>query len=386
MLTGCPELTTLDREDALICFEDHIRSLERELEDEQKRERRRMDRQQRKNREAFIVLLEELHEQGQLHSMSMWSELYLMISKDDRFHSMLGQSGSTPLDLFKFYIENLKGRYQEDRKVISDILSSQNFTVSTTTSFETFANVLAEDKRYLELDPGNIKQAYNRYCEKALSAEREKLRAEAKKIHKTESAFRMMLRELTDPAVTLDSKWEDVKSRIEDKDEFKAIDNEEERERLFADYLEILEEVCQHRHSKHKHSGKRKKKDKRGDADDGCSSPEVPVAADEYAASKRAKRERRDSESRGRSDSEEPGEMRETKKKSKKDKKRRHHRRHKKSKEERERKRRRKDKDEEGSGENEDADEIAGNEPNSREAGSGEESGSESGSGSDSEK
>jgi len=35
---------------------------------------------------------------------------------------MLGQPGSTPLDLFKFYVEELKSRFQDEKKVIKEIL------------------------------------------------------------------------------------------------------------------------------------------------------------------------------------------------------------------------------------------------------------------------
>lgn len=45
----------MDKEDALICFEEHIRALEREEEEERERARLRERRQQRKNREAFQV-------------------------------------------------------------------------------------------------------------------------------------------------------------------------------------------------------------------------------------------------------------------------------------------------------------------------------------------
>lgn len=38
-------------------------------------------------------ILDELHEHGQLHSMSSWMELYPTISSDIRFTNMLGQPG-----------------------------------------------------------------------------------------------------------------------------------------------------------------------------------------------------------------------------------------------------------------------------------------------------
>lgn len=45
----------MDKEDALIVFEDHIRELEKEVEEEKEAEKRRRKRLQRKNREAFCV-------------------------------------------------------------------------------------------------------------------------------------------------------------------------------------------------------------------------------------------------------------------------------------------------------------------------------------------
>ena len=45
----------MDKEDALICFQDHIKMLEQEYDDEKERDKRAIKRRQRKNREAFLV-------------------------------------------------------------------------------------------------------------------------------------------------------------------------------------------------------------------------------------------------------------------------------------------------------------------------------------------
>ena len=42
---------------------------------------------------------------------------------------MLGQPGSSPLDLFKFYVEDLKSRYNEEKKIIKEILKEKSFDV-----------------------------------------------------------------------------------------------------------------------------------------------------------------------------------------------------------------------------------------------------------------
>lgn len=74
----------MDKEDALIVFAEHIKQLEEEEEEEREREKRRIKRQQRKCRDNFTALLDELHEQGKLTSMSLWVELYPIISADIR--------------------------------------------------------------------------------------------------------------------------------------------------------------------------------------------------------------------------------------------------------------------------------------------------------------
>ena len=48
------ELLHMEKEDALIVFEDHIRELEAEEESERDKEKKRVRRLQRKNRDAFI--------------------------------------------------------------------------------------------------------------------------------------------------------------------------------------------------------------------------------------------------------------------------------------------------------------------------------------------
>lgn len=110
--------------------------------------------------------MDELHEQGKLTSMSLWVELYPIISADIRFSAMLGQGGSTPLDLFKFYVEDLKSRFHDEKKIIKEILREKNFEVYVSTTFEEFATVVCEDRKSETLDAGNVKLTYNAFLEK----------------------------------------------------------------------------------------------------------------------------------------------------------------------------------------------------------------------------
>ncbi|XP_036092158.1 pre-mRNA-processing factor 40 homolog B isoform X6 [Rousettus aegyptiacus] len=253
------QLQNMDKEDALICFEEHIRALEREEEEERERARLRERRQQRKNREAFQTFLDELHETGQLHSMSTWMELYPAVSTDVRFANMLGQPGSTPLDLFKFYVEELKARFHDEKKIIKDILKDRGFCVEVNTAFEDFAHVISFDKRAAALDAGNIKLTFNSLLEKAEAREREREKEEARRLRRREAAFRSMLRQAV-PALELGTAWEEVRERFVCDSAFEQITLESERIRLFREFLQVLETECQHLHTKgRKHSRKGKK-------------------------------------------------------------------------------------------------------------------------------
>uniref|UniRef100_A0A674B3T9 Pre-mRNA-processing factor 40 homolog A n=1 Tax=Salmo trutta TaxID=8032 RepID=A0A674B3T9_SALTR len=253
------ELQNMDKEDALICFEEHIRALEKEEEDEKQKTLLRERRRQRKNRESFQKFLDELHDHGQLHSMSAWMEMYPTVSSDIRFANMLGQPGSTPLDLFKFYVEDLKARYHDEKRIIKDILKDKNFLVEVNTSFEDFGSVISSDKRAMTLDAGNIKLAFNSLLEKAEAREREREKEEARKMKRKEATFKSMLKQAT-PALEPEATWEGVRDRFLKESAFEDVTLESERKRIFKDFMHVLEHECQHHHSKTKKHSKKSKK------------------------------------------------------------------------------------------------------------------------------
>ncbi|XP_023674728.1 pre-mRNA-processing factor 40 homolog A isoform X2 [Paramormyrops kingsleyae] len=314
------ELQNMDKEDALICFEEHIRALEKEEEEEKQKSLLRERRRQRKNRECFQKFLDELHDHGQLHSMSSWMEMYPTISSDIRFSNMLGQIGSTPLDLFKFYVEDLKARYHDEKRIIKDILKDKGFNVEVNTAFEDFGSVISSDKRATTLDAGNIKLAFNSLLEKAEAREREREKEEARKMKRKEAAFKSMLKQAT-PPLEPNSTWEGVRDRFLKESAFEDITLESERKRIFKDFIHVLEHECQHHHSKNKKHSKKSKKHhrKRSRSRSGSESEE-----DDYHTKKKKR-----SLSKSPSERSSSGESERSSKKSKKHKKKGKKRRHK---------------------------------------------------------
>ena len=188
------ELQNMDKEDALIVFEDHIRALEKEHFDDIEKKKRWVKRQERKNRDQFLCLLDELSHQSKLNSMSQWVELYSTIAADERFNVMLFQTGSSSLDLFKFYVDDLNARYHEDKKIMKEILKEKKFEIETSCTYDQFNEMITEDKRIAAVDPNNIKLMFNNLMEKAEVKEKEKLKEEQRKLKKLEQNFKSKLK------------------------------------------------------------------------------------------------------------------------------------------------------------------------------------------------
>ncbi|CAG2118844.1 unnamed protein product [Medioppia subpectinata] len=187
--------------------------------------------------------------------MSKWVNLYHEISADPRFSAMLSQpfAGSTPLDLFKFYVEELKARYEDEKQMIKDILKSKDFEVTIATTYIDFATILSEDTRSATLDGGNVKIIYEKLIEREKERERERIKEEQKLKRKLDTAFLAVLAKL-DPPIDEDSHWDSVRPLIANEEAFLAIPSEADRITLYKSCIRTMEESCSHHHSKAKKS------------------------------------------------------------------------------------------------------------------------------------
>ena len=251
----------VDKEDMLMVYMEHVKALELDFEDEKQKKYAKERRSHRVNRDNFIVLLTELHEKKKLDSTSLWADLYPTVSKDTRYLAMLGQPGSTPLDLFKFYLEDLKSTMHDDKKMIKDVLRSANFEVEPDTSYEKFHSIISNHEKTKGIDKGNIKLHFLNLLEKAEAREKEAQRAEERKIKRKETAFKHMLKD-ANPAITTKDEWSQIVVRFEADPAFVAFSDEHSKSRLFKDFVASLEPES-NSEDYEKHKKKRHKKDKK---------------------------------------------------------------------------------------------------------------------------
>jgi pre-mRNA-processing factor 40 len=113
---------TLSKSDILTAFENHIKSRERTFNDARQQQKVAKARRERHGREKFIEQLKELRSQGNIKAGSKWINTYPLIKDDPRYVAMLGQSGSTPLDLFWDKVEDEERSLRGPRNDVLDVL------------------------------------------------------------------------------------------------------------------------------------------------------------------------------------------------------------------------------------------------------------------------
>jgi pre-mRNA-processing factor 40 len=113
---------TLSKSDILTAFENHIKSLERTFNDVRQQQKNQKSRRERQNRDRFITLLHELKVSGKIKAGRKWSQVYPMIQSDSRYTSMLGQPGSSPIELFWDIVEEEERALRSTRNDVVDVI------------------------------------------------------------------------------------------------------------------------------------------------------------------------------------------------------------------------------------------------------------------------
>lgn len=121
---GDKKFTYLSKSDILTAFENHIKALERSFNDARQQQKNTKARRERQNRDNFLSLLRELKAAGKIKAGTKWMQIHPVLESDQRYVAMLGQSGSTPLDLFWDMIEEEERGLRGKRNDIIDILEA----------------------------------------------------------------------------------------------------------------------------------------------------------------------------------------------------------------------------------------------------------------------
>ncbi|KAI9846089.1 MAG: hypothetical protein M1837_004345 [Sclerophora amabilis] len=238
---GDDKFKILSKSDLLTAFENHIKSLERVFNDARQREKNSRVRRERQHRDNFASLLKDLKAEGKIKAGAKWMQVYPLIEKDERYTAMLGQSGSTPLDLFWDMVEEEERGLRGKRNEVLDVLDDKRYEIQTKTTFEDFMTVMDADRRTAHIDQDGLRLIFDRLHEKVLRrSEDDKHQAERQQ-RRAIDALRSRIKHL-EPAIVPTDTWDQVRPRIQTLEEYRALDSDELRRTAFDKVIRRLKE------------------------------------------------------------------------------------------------------------------------------------------------
>ncbi|OVA01174.1 WW domain [Macleaya cordata] len=250
----CSRLEKIDR---LEIFQEYIRELEKEEEEQRKIQKEQLRRAERKNRDEFRKLMEGHVAAGILTAKIHWRD-YCMKVKDLPAYIAVSSntSGSTPKDLFEDVAEELEKQFREDKTRIKDAMKLGKITIASTWTFEDFKAAISEDVNSSPVSDINLQLVFDELLERI----KEKEEKEAKKRQRLADDFSDLLRSIKD--ITASSKWEDCKSLFEDSQEYRSIVEESFKREIFEEYITHLQEKAKEKERKREEEKAKKEKER----------------------------------------------------------------------------------------------------------------------------
>ncbi|XP_021687359.2 pre-mRNA-processing protein 40A isoform X4 [Hevea brasiliensis] len=250
----CLRLEKLDR---LLIFQDYIRDLEKEEEEQKKIQKEQLRRAERKNRDQFRKLLEDHVADGSLTAKTHWHDYCPKVKDLPQYHAVAtNSSGSTPRDLFDGVAEELEKQYHDDKTRIKDAMKTGKINLSSAWTFEDFKAALSDDVSSPPISEINLKLLYDELLERA----KEKEEKEAKKRQRLADDFTKLL--YTYKEITASSSWDDSKQLFEESQEYRSIGEESFSREIFEEYVAHLQEKAKEKERKREEEKAKKEKER----------------------------------------------------------------------------------------------------------------------------
>ncbi|WVY96737.1 hypothetical protein V8G54_028888 [Vigna mungo] len=247
----------LEKIDRLEIFQDYLRDLEKEEEEQKKIQKEELRKTERKNRDEFRKLMEEHIASGILTAKTHWRDYYTKVKDLHAYIAVASNtSGSTPKDLYEDVAEELDKQYHEEKSRIKDAMKLAKITLFSTWTFEDFKSALSKDIGTSPISDFNLMLVFEELLERV----KEKEEKEAKKRKRLADDFFHLLYSIKD--ITVSSNWEDLIPLVEDSQEFRSIGDESLCKEVFEEYIAQLKEEAKESERIRKEERMKKEKDR----------------------------------------------------------------------------------------------------------------------------
>ncbi|KZT56902.1 hypothetical protein CALCODRAFT_496911 [Calocera cornea HHB12733] len=301
------ELRQLAPLDMLLAFEDYSRVLERDYEEVHRKSQIERTRQERKAREGFRELLEELRRDGHIKAKSKWKVIYPLLAEDPRYLALLGNPGSTPLELFWDVVDDLAVQLDALVVPVEQVLAKRAFNFDHSTSPEVFHELVSDEASLAKLTESAENDIYQHLRERALRRHADEKRRAERKVRHMQDDLRYALKKM-DPPLDLDWTYEEALPRMRDLEEYKVLDDDNSRRVAFVKFIkrqkEKLREASEDggsatsRRRKDSHTNGRNRRDYDTEHDRDRERPNKPAFYDDERHSSRREPREQDKEKR----------------------------------------------------------------------------------------
>ncbi|KAL3354068.1 hypothetical protein AABB24_018627 [Solanum stoloniferum] len=247
----CPRLEKIDR---LEIFQEYIRDLEREEEEQRKLWMEELRKAERKNRDEFRKLMEEHVAVGTLNAKTIWRDYCIKIKDIAAYLAVSSNtSGSSAKDLFADVVDELDKQYLDDKSRIRDAVRMTKIGLTSTWTLDDFKDAIAKYISSPPISDTNLKLVFEELLERA----REREEKEAKKRKRLADEFYELLH--ASKEITASSKWEDCKSLFGDR----IMGDESLLLEIFDKFVNELKEKAKEKDQKRQEDKARKEKERK---------------------------------------------------------------------------------------------------------------------------
>ncbi|KAJ1976428.1 U1 snRNP protein [Dimargaris cristalligena] len=265
-------ISSIASADLLEAFETHNEQLQAEFTEWRDKQEAAIYRKARQARDAFRELLAEYKAKHGITLDSIWPDFYAQVASDPRYTELLGQPGSTPLELFWDEVEQHRDLITKCRRQVREHLKAGDFLAG------------------LGCNDHDIKLVYEKmHAREVKEAEAKRKKVERRLKAKKDDFYRFLKH--FRPHIKYGQTWEEVLPLIQTDRDFMLLDDDAMKKELFDELQEYLKEKHEKKTDGRQPDGKRP-----------LTPPPVDSAAPEK---KRSKSEQPESPS----DSHEEGEM-----------------------------------------------------------------------------